>query len=211
MNTISQQTHKPRWRFEGVSRKIANTLDIEEMVNKSSDMPNENKLKMLVNDLIENVGKSSVKTDNTKIMDFLNILRKKYRITPSKSEMRYIYEKYFIDTKVNIPFSRFIIKKAMRSRSGVLVVTIVLKPDKFSCPKKCSYCPTETDLKGNPTQPKSYLSTEPAMLRALQYDFDVKGQLHDRIRAYIKTGNISDNQTTENHSYKLEVIVSGGT
>jgi len=205
------QPEKHRWNFQGVSRKLANTLDIEEIVNKSSDIPNENKLKMLVNDLIEHVGKSSLKTDNAKIMEFMNVLRKKYRITPSKSDMRYIYEKHFIDTKINIPFSRFIIKKAMRSRSGVLVVTIVLKPDKFSCPKKCSYCPTETDLKGNPTQPKSYLSTEPAMLRALQYDFDVKGQLHDRIRAYIKTGNISDNQTTGNHSYKLEVIVSGGT
>jgi histone acetyltransferase (RNA polymerase elongator complex component) len=99
----------------------------------------------------------------------------------------------------------------MRSRSGVLVVTIVLKPDKFSCPKKCSYCPTETNLDGVPTQPKSYLSSEPAMLRALQYNFDVKGQLHDRIRSYMKTGNISTNQNADNHSYKLEVIVSGGT
>jgi len=66
-------------------------------------------------------------------------------------------------------------------------------------------------LSGNPTQPKSYLSTEPAMLRALQYNFDVKGQLHDRIKSYIKTGNISSNKLYENHSYKLEVIISGGT
>lgn len=209
--SVAHQQNKPRWRFEGVSRKLSETLDIEETINKTPMMPNENKLKTLVNDLIENVGKSSIKTTNKNIEECLNASRKKYRITPSKSEIRYIYEKYFIDTKINIPFSRFIIKKAMRSRSGVLVVTIVLKPDKFSCPKKCSYCPTETDLKGNPTQPKSYLSTEPAMLRALQYNFDVKGQLHDRIRSYIKTGNISYNQTTENHSYKLEVIVSGGT
>lgn len=205
------QSNKPRWRFEGVSHKLANTLDIEETVNKTPMMPNENKLKLLVGDLIEHVGKSSIKTDNARIGDCLNVLRKRYRITPSKSDMRYIYEKYFIESKVNVPFSRFIIKKAMRSRSGVLVVTIVLKPDKFSCPKKCSYCPTETDLEDNPTQPKSYLSTEPAMLRALQYNFDVKGQLRDRINAYIKTGNISDNHNTENHSYKLEVIVSGGT
>jgi ELP3 family radical SAM enzyme/protein acetyltransferase len=205
------QSDKPRWNFQGVSRKLSQSLDIEETVNKTPMMPNENKLKMLVDDLIEKVGKSSIKTDSSHIGNCLNLLRKKYRITPSKSDMRYIYEKYFIDTKVNIPFSRYIIKKAMRSRSGVLVVTIVLKPDKFSCPKKCSYCPTETDLKGNPTQPKSYLSSEPAMLRALQYNFDVKGQLHDRIKAYIKTGNISDNKNAENHSYKLEVIVSGGT
>lgn len=220
MNTssvISYQNNKPKWNFKGVAQKISvnnsmeTEIDIEETINKTPLMPNENKLKLLVNDLIENVGKSNIETTNKVINDYLNVVRKKYRITPSKSEIRYIYEKYFIDTKVNINFSRFIIKKAMRSRSGVLVVTIVLKPDKFSCPKKCSYCPTETDLSGNPTQPKSYLSTEPAMLRALQYNFDVKGQLHDRIKSYIKTGNISSNQFSENHSYKLEVIISGGT
>jgi len=216
-NIISYQNNKPKWNFKDVAQKISMNnsmeaeIDIEETINKTPLMPNENKLKLLVNDLIENVGKSTIETNNKSINNYLNLVRKKYRITPSKSEIRYIYEKYFIDTKVNINFSRFIIKKAMRSRSGVLVVTIVLKPDKFSCPKKCSYCPTETDLKGNPTQPKSYLSTEPAMLRALQYNFDVFGQLHDRIKSYIKTGNISSNQLSENHSYKLEVIISGGT
>lgn len=235
-NNISY-TDKPKWNFKGLSQKISMTEkidicnnlmndsknrmdkqiviedidDIEETIHKTPTMPDENKLKMLVKDLIEKEGKSGIETNHKKMNNYLNIIRKKYRITPSKSQIRYIYEKYFMDIKVNIPFSRFIIKKAMRSRSGVLVVTIVLKPDKFSCPKKCSYCPTETDLNGNPTQPKSYLSTEPAMLRALQYNFDVKGQLHDRIKSYIKTGNISNNQHTENHSYKLEVIVSGGT
>ena len=98
----------------------------------------------------------------------------------------------------------------MRSQSGVLVCTVVLKPSVFSCPMNCSYCPTETDLQGNPTQPKSYLSTEPAMLRALQYNFDIREQIHDRIRSYIKTGNI-DSSDTENESKKLEIIVSGGT
>ena len=100
----------------------------------------------------------------------------------------------------------------MRSESGVLVITNVLHPKpngtEFSCPKKCSYCPIETDLLGNPTQPKSYLSSEPAMLRALRYDFDMKGQMYDRINAYIKQGNIDLNKSG---SIKLEVILSGGT
>jgi ELP3 family radical SAM enzyme/protein acetyltransferase len=125
-----------------------------------------------------------------------------------------VYEKYLLNDfpELNYVMSRYFIKKATRSRSGVLVSTITLKPDKFSCPKKCSYCPTETDLEGKPTQPKSYLSSEPAMLRALQYNFDVKGQLWDRIRSYIKTGNISNNsKNDENTSYKLEMILSGGT
>lgn len=183
--------------------------EIEDVITKNSKMPEEIKLKLFVKDMISNH-----KFENVSVNDQytkMNYLRKKYKIYPSKSQMRYIYEKYYSDIKINNSLQRFMIKKSMRSRSGVLVATIVLKPDKFSCPKKCSYCPTETDLNGKPTQPKSYLSSEPAMLRALQYNFDVKGQLRDRINAYIKTGNISDNHNTENHSYKLEVIVSGGT
>ena len=35
-------------------------------------------------------------------------------------------------------------KKPVRSWSGVLVITIVMKPDKFSCPYDCHYCPNET-------------------------------------------------------------------
>jgi ELP3 family radical SAM enzyme/protein acetyltransferase len=183
--------------------------EIEDVITKNSKMPEEIKLKLFVKDLISNhkFENVSVNEQYTK----MNYLRKKYKIYPSKSQMRYIYEKYYSDIKINNSLQRFMIKKAMRSRSGVLVATIVLKPDKFSCPKKCSYCPTETDLNGNHTQPKSYLSSEPAMLRALQYKFDVKGQLHDRINSYIKTGNISNNLNNKNHSYKLEVIVSGGT
>jgi ELP3 family radical SAM enzyme/protein acetyltransferase len=50
------------------------------------------------------------------------------------------------------------------------------------------------------------------MLRALEYNFDICGQLWDRINAYIKTGNISDNELYNiNCSYKLEIILSGGT
>ena len=59
------------------------------------------------------------------------------------------------------------------------------------------------------------------MLRALQYNFDVKGQLWDRIRSYIKTGNIANisnisnisnnSKSNDKTSYKLEMILSGGT
>jgi ELP3 family radical SAM enzyme/protein acetyltransferase len=98
----------------------------------------------------------------------------------------------------------------MRSDSGVLVVTIVTKPGstiKFSCPEKCAYCPTETDLNGNPTQPKSYISSEPAMLRALQHNFEIKGQINDRLKAYLYMGNMKK----DNYKKKIEVILSGGT
>ena len=95
------------------------------------------------------------------------------------------------------------VKKGTRSESGVLVTTITLSPSKFSCSKNCYYCPQEYDLKGNQSQPRSYMSSEPAMRRALRYDFDVMGQFYDRIYCYINTGNINmnDKSPKKNGSY----------
>ena len=180
--------------------------DIEDTMNPPSGLLEyEKKLKMFCLDLI----RKSNEIEPKHLDKVFGQLRKKYKCIPSKVELRHIYEKYYNKIKLNDNIKSYLIKRKMRSESGVLVSTVVLKPSVFSCPMNCSYCPTETDLKGNPTQPKSYLSTEPAMLRALQYDFDIRGQIHDRIRSYIKTGNID--YDTDNESKKLEIIVSGGT
>jgi ELP3 family radical SAM enzyme/protein acetyltransferase len=179
--------------------------DIEDYTK--STLINENTIKLFVKDLIKDVGLKTMCVTNRNIELAITKLRQKYKLQPSKSQMRYVYDKYFSDHQLNNTLGRYLIKKACRSRSGVLVSTIVLRPDVFSCPKKCSYCPTETDLKGNPTQPKSYLSSEPAMLRAIKYNFDIKGQIWDRIKAYIDTGNIRESIG----SYKMEIILSGGT
>lgn len=128
------------------------------------------------------------------------------KINPSKNDLRNSYEKYYNNIKLSNELSLFLIKKQTRSKSGVLVSTIVLEPSVFSCSKNCAYCPTETDLDNNLTQPKSYLSSEPAMLRASRNNFELKGQLYDRINSYINTGNIKDNKPI-----KLEIILSGGT
>jgi len=185
--------------------------DIENIRVDKATLPDENKMKLLMKDFLKAVGLPNMDPNEKDISRLMSKLRNKYKINPTKSHLRYIYEKYMTEEfpELNYIIGRYLIKRSTRSRSGVLVSTITLKPDKFSCPKKCSYCPTETDLDGIPTQPKSYLSSEPAMLRALQYNFDVKGQLWDRIRAYIRTGNIL--KTDEKHSYKLEIILSGGT
>ena len=180
-------------------------MDIEDF--KIIKIEDEKKFKLFLQDLLKK------NYDNINDINLnINILRRKYKIFPSKKQLRYYYHKYFNDIKINQVLSRYMIKKSIRSKSGVLVSTLVLKPSVFSCPKKCSYCPTETDINGNYTQPKSYLSTEPAMLRALEYNFDICGQLWDRINSYIKTGNICDNELENiNCSYKLEIILSGGT
>jgi len=191
---------------------IEEIADIETLTNTKPTMIDEAKYKFYMKELIKAVGRSDIKTTIDQIEKQMLKLRPKYRINPSKSQMRYIYEQFFESIPLNTVFGRFLIKKACRSRSGVLVSTVVLRPDVFSCPKKCSYCPTETDLNGKPTQPKSYLSSEPAMLRALQYNFDVRGQIWDRIKSYIKTGNIKETDITNtSYSHKLEIILSGGT
>jgi ELP3 family radical SAM enzyme/protein acetyltransferase len=205
-------------------KNINNFEDIEDndIENIFSNIKNANKdikLKLFTKELIMTCGLPSIEITSDKVQSKINSLKKKYKINPNKPMMRMAYEKYYAETypELNHIFGRYLIKKSMRSKSGVLVCTVVLKPDKFSCPKKCSYCPTETDLHGNPTQPKSYLSSEPAMLRALQYNFDVKGQIWDRIKAYIHTGNIIEHNENlsdicpDNLSYKLEIILSGGT
>jgi histone acetyltransferase (RNA polymerase elongator complex component) len=138
------------------------------------------------------------------------LLCKKYYVYPSKNQIRKIYEIKYNDFSITNKLKRWFIKKGSRSESGVLVVTIVTKPGdniKFSCPEKCAYCPTETNLFGNPTQPKSYISTEPAMMRALQSEFSIQGQINDRLKSYTNTGNINNSKEKK----KIEVILSGGT
>ena len=198
--------------INNIEEIIVNDInDIEEIKDNrfSSKLGDEAKLKLFVNALITAVGLVDIKPLPTikQIETKKNQLSKIYGILPSKCHIKTIYEKYYSEIQLNNTFKRCLIKKAMRSLSGVLVSTVVLRPDVFSCPQKCSYCPTESNLEGTLTQPKSYLSTEPAMLRALLYNFDIKGQIWDRITTYIKTGNIQQSTV----SNKMEIIVSGGT
>ena len=95
------------------------------------------------------------------------------------------------------------LKKAVRSWSGVLVVTVVMKPDKFSCPHDCWYCPDERIANGAKTdQPRSYLSTEPAVMRANEFQFDAAEQFWSRVETLRAIGHTID---------KIEIIVLGGT
>ncbi|CDR93908.1 histone acetyltransferase, ELP3 family protein, putative [Babesia bigemina] len=86
--------------------------------------------------------------------------------------------------------------KGVRSNSGVVVITVLTAPGNFSCSSDCYYCPNE------PGQPRSYLSTEPAVLRANQNDFDAARQFYDRAMTLYRNGHVID---------KIEVLVLGGT
>ncbi len=91
-------------------------------------------------------------------------------------------------------FAKLLTKRAVRTLSGVSVITVLSKP--FTCPGKCVYCPLEPDM------PKSYLSNEPAAARAKMNLFDPIRQVNMRVQALLNNGHQVD---------KLEVLVLGGT
>lgn len=91
-------------------------------------------------------------------------------------------------------FLKILRKRGVRSRSGIASVTVITKS--FPCPGSCVFCPNE------PKMPKSYLSNEPAIMRAILNDFDPYKQVLSRLNGLNKTGHITD---------KVDVIVSGGT
>ncbi len=89
---------------------------------------------------------------------------------------------------------KILTRREVRSLSGVAVITVLTKP--WPCPGQCTYCPSEARM------PKSYLSNEPAAMRALALKFEPWRQVSFRIRALIANGHPAD---------KIELIVKGGT
>lgn len=115
---------------------------------------------------------------------------------PTKSELLKSYHKLLGQHKIkkSVQLEKLLIKRAVRTLSGVSIITVLTKP--FPCPGKCIYCPTEARM------PKSYLSDEPAAARALGLLFDPYQQVVTRIEALEDNGHPTD---------KVELIVKGGT
>lgn len=142
------------------------------------------------------------------------IIQKKYKYTISNAEFIKIYKYLNLE---NQQLRNLITKKKCKSNSGVLVITVLtsahpqyinedgeLKTARFSCKHDCAYCPNEPAHEGNNwvAQPRSYLYSEPAVLRANANDFDPIKQMNSRLSSLINMGHIPD---------KLEIIVLGGT
>jgi len=145
---------------------------------------------------------------------FKKNIQKKYKYTISNAEFIKIYKHLNLD---NQQLRNLITKKKCKSNSGVLVITLLtsahpeyideegnVKIARFSCKHDCAYCPNEPAHEGNNwvAQPRSYLYSEPAVLRANANDFDAIKQMNSRISTLINMGHIPD---------KLEIIVLGGT
>src|SRR5688572_28716700 len=111
---------------------------------------------------------------------------------PPTSSLRRAYEAHVAGdaTLRSATLERVLTRRQVRSLSGVAIVTVLTKP--YACPGKCVYCPTEAIM------PKSYLSNEPAAMRALLNRFDPWEQVTSRLKALTENGHDAD---------KIELIV----
>jgi ELP3 family radical SAM enzyme/protein acetyltransferase len=154
--------------------------------------------------------------------DFEYMILRPLKFKYNKSHFVKIYRILLRNKRIpkRVDIERWMKMKSARGHSGVNVVTIFTSGSQFGsnedgfqteeiikrggCPKNCHYCPFERDENGIPTQPRSYLSTEPGNMRATQNSFHPVGQMFDRINCLDEIGHIDENA-------KLEIIISGGT
>ena len=87
------------------------------------------------------------------------------------------------------------IKKPIRSKSGITPLTVVLPPKKCDH-GTCIYCP------GGDAVPQSYTDKSPAIMRAMALKYDIKKQIKARLEALKAMGHPTE---------KLEIIIIGGT
>lgn len=135
-----------------------------------------------------------------KQVDFLHLkklLSKQFKLPiPTNADLRDVYEKLVLAKKIRRceRLEQLLKTRAVRTQSGVAVVAVLTRPS--ACPGKCLYCPSEKGM------PKSYLSNEPAVMRAIDAKFDPYRQVQNRLRSLELNGHSTD---------KIELIVMGGT
>jgi elongator complex protein 3 len=122
---------------------------------------------------------------------------KKFQISlPRNEDLRKSYFNLLEKGKVNKneELEELLKLKKTRTLSGVSVVAVLTK--NYPCRGNCLYCPSEKEM------PKSYLSNEPAVMRAVRLDFSPYRQVQERIRVLEYNGHDTS---------KTELIVMGGT
>ena len=139
----------------------------------------------------------------------MSAARKVHKLMPKRSQLLGMLLRLKAEMAAKQPatyaeLQRLLVKKASKSQSGVLVITVLTSPyptvngktQKFSCAWNCYYCPNE------PAQPRSYLHDEPAVKRANENGFDAVLQFTDRAATLAMNGHPVD---------KIELLVLGGT
>lgn len=98
------------------------------------------------------------------------------------------------EIKISLPLEKILRKRSVRTMSGIAPVAVLTKS--YPCPGTCAYCPHESDV------PASYLSNEPAVMRAIRCGYDPYKQVALRLHALENNGH---------EPTKIEIIVIGGT
>ena len=148
-----------------------------------------------IKDLIVNYSKKIKNRDDLEMVK--RLICKKYKIAAILNsdilkEYRLLLEKKKI--KETEAIEKILRKRSVRTMSGIAPVAVLTKS--YPCPGNCAYCPHESDV------PVSYLSNEPAVMRAIRCGYDPYIQVAHRLKALVNNGH----QPT-----KIELIVIGGT
>jgi elongator complex protein 3 len=147
--------------------------------------------KKIVKNYIKNV-KNRVDLDVIK-----RLICKEYKLDSIlNSEIFATYNKLLQKKEIekNNLFESLLRKRSVRTMSGIAPVAVLTKS--YPCPGNCAYCPREKDV------PVSYLSNEPAVMRAIRCGYDPYIQTALRLKALENNGH---------NPNKIEIIVIGGT
>lgn len=154
------------------------------------------KLNTTIEQIVFKLAKSRI-TDQTELNAAIKKAACGFSIaTPSRINLLKSYHNLLKKGKIkaNLKLESLLKKREIRTLSGVAPIAVLTKP--FPCPGKCVWCPSENNM------PKSYLSNEPAVMRAILNKFDPFKQVQMRLKALKMTGHDTD---------KCELIVMGGT
>lgn len=135
--------------------------------------------------------------DEKKLKAIRNALTKKNGgILPTNLELIQAYKELTENGKMepDLNLLKAIQKRKVRTMSGIANITVLTK--ELGCPGQCIYCPAEKGM------PKSYLSNEPAMMRAVLNDFDSYKQVKTRLNGLVSQGH---------DVTKIDIRTAGGT
>ena len=146
----------------------------------------------------ELIKKASISVNNRDDLSSLKrIISKKYKIDSLlNADIIKEYKSLLSSKQIEAsPILEYILRKrSIRTLSGIAPVAVLTKP--YPCPGTCAYCPRQEEV------PVSYLSNEPAVMRAIRCHYHPYTQTSSRLRALENNGHQPE---------KIEIIVIGGT
>ncbi|NCA93510.1 radical SAM protein, partial [bacterium] len=148
-----------------------------------------------IRELIERAQISVENRDN--LLSLKREISKKYKIDSLLNTSIIKEYKRLLSLKLiepNLILENLLRKRSIRTLSGIAPVAVLTKP--YPCPGTCAYCPRQKEV------PVSYLSNEPAVMRAIRCKYHPYIQTASRLRSLENNGHRPE---------KIELIVIGGT